>query len=446
MIPILIKQVKKTTSLLRSESLELLNDSPFLEERSFKKGINPYLLLALGILLTSVVVFIYLVQEVNSQNTMVGSGIILFWVFFGNYILREKHSYNEVRRHARMQRNALSVLVQSMPYGVVAIDERQNIQLWNRAAKNILKSGPQFIPSQFWTTVLEKPNTIHEANIGDRSFRFSGGPIHNEESSKNGVMLVFEDITDHKNLEKELKYQHQRQANASKMATLGEVAGNLAHEINTPLSTIKISIDGIENALVDNNQNSIRTYMHCIDQAIQRMSNIINAFRRYTRMDGTNESTELIDLREVLNDALEICEPDLHSKGIKLQKNIPKKPMVAQVKPGLMAQAVINLMTNARDAVQGLPDRWVKLSLKEDDGWMRIDVEDAGDGVKGEIKEQIFDPFFTTKERGKGTGIGLGIVRDVARDHGGEVIHDLRDGHTCFEIKFPCFPENKHVC
>src|SRR5690606_1901556 len=135
---------------------------------------------------------------------------------------------------------------------------------------------------------------------------------------------------------------------------------------------------GVDRALEDQDKKTVKTYLHCILQAVRRMSNIVNAFRRYSHAGGEEERIEEVDLRQVLNDALEICAPDLRARGIALEKSIPSKPLLVECKPGSLSQAVINLMTNARDAVGKTPKGWVKLSLKENHGWVMIDVEDAG--------------------------------------------------------------------
>lgn len=226
-------------------------------------------------------------------------------------------------------------------------------------------------------------------------------------------------------------------SHASKMKTLGEVAGNLAHEINTPLTTIHIALDGMTRAMKKDDKESVASYMHSILLAAKRMESIVNAFRRYSRVDGAKESPELIDLREVLADALEICGPDITSRGLILERSIPNQPLLTRCRPGPLAQAIINLMTNARDAALEVPKGWVKLSAIQSQGFVLIDVEDAGKGLAEGLDGRIFEPFFSTKPRGQGSGIGLGIVRDVAHAHGGEVVHLKKNGHTCFEIKIP---------
>jgi len=385
----------------------------------------------------------YLEQENRMQelfdrrNRIIIAGLTLFWAFFAVCIYWLRKNYSTVCEVTQNQRQELEALVESMPHGVVAINKGGEFTLWNRAARELMPAGPNAFPTLVWDRVTNVRKRVYEFEYGEKIFRCSGSLIKSSNQESKGAMLIFEDVTEQKMMEKELDIQRQRQAHASKMATLGEVSGHLAHEINTPLSTVQISLDGIDKSLSENNHKSLRTYLHCIAQAVKRMSNIVEAFRRYSYSDGFNEADEYIDLRQVLNDALEICGPDLRARGINLQKDLPPKPIWAKCKPGSLSQTVINLMTNARDAVGEIPKGWVKLSLKDQQGWVTIDVEDAGKEIDTQTKKKIFEPFFTTKGRGKGNGIGLGIVKDVARAHGGDVIYDVRDGHSCFEIKFP---------
>lgn len=384
-------------------------------------------------------------EEFNVQNRVVIIGLVLFWLLLGGWIVWLRRSYDKARVQGVRERTSLEALVQSMPYGVVAIDGNGEFTLWNRAARDLVPEGPDHLPQVAWQKIMDPSHHVEEIDFGERTIRFSGRPIRRIDHQNPGAVIVFEDVTEMRRLERELNYQRQKQAHDSKMATLGEVAGHLAHEINTPLSTIQISLDGVERALEDQDRKTVKTYLHCILQAVRRMSNIVNAFRRYSHAGGEEERIEEVDLRQVLNDALEICAPDLRARGIALEKSIPSKPLLVECKPGSLSQAVINLMTNARDAVGKTPKGWVKLSLKENHGWVMIDVEDAGQGVDFKSKDKIFEPFFTTKPRGVGTGIGLGIVRDVARAHGGDIKFGLRDGHTCFELKFPKYKMAKNV-
>lgn len=381
-------------------------------------------------------------NELDRKNQIVVLGLLFFWAGLITWVLWLRGLHVRTRNESKRQKNTLEALVQHMPNGVVAVDREGRFTLWNRAAQDMLEGGPTLLPHYLWERAngLKDEVWLH-SNGSKRSFRVNGAHLRDENNNVMGAMLVFEEITERIRLEKELNNQRQKKAHAAKMATLGEVAGNLAHEINTPLGTVELSLGGMRDALKSENQKAVEAYIDCISQATRRMSSIVKAFRRYSRLDSDTEEKEVIDLREVGHDVLEICGPDLNGRGVKLEKNFPRKRLLVECRPGSLSQAMINLISNARDATKGEHESWVSLSLKEEGHDVVIQVVDSGKGIDWNIRDQIFEPFFTTKGRGEGSGIGLGIVRDVARAHGGDVHLKNINGNTCFEIRFPSFIE-----
>tara|TARA_R110000868_G_scaffold117599_2_gene312145 strand:+ start:1198 stop:2904 length:1707 start_codon:yes stop_codon:yes gene_type:complete len=384
-------------------------------------------------------------DEFMYRTTEILIGLIGFWLVFGMWLKKIKTRFDLTQRHRKRERQILESLIQSIPNGVVAIDRKGRFTLWNREASRIAPKGPEQLPLKAWDKMSLTTNQAEDVKFEDKILRFNGAPLRDTDGTYLGGLLIFEDVTQQRLVAKELEQEREKQIFAAKMATLGEVAGNLAHEINTPLATVQISAEGISAAIKKNDSVSAKIYLDCISKASKRMNGIVTAFLKYSRVDGRDEKHEVIDIREVIQETMEICGPDLKSKGVALLGDIPAEPIMVECKPGSLTQAVINLITNARDAAVNVPKGWVKLSVNEQKGWVVIDVEDAGSGVKTDLIKQIFEPNFSSKPRGKGNGLGLGIVRQVARSHGGDVQHHLKDGHTCFEIKFPSFVSTKHI-
>tara|TARA_R110000868_G_scaffold117600_8_gene312312 strand:+ start:24038 stop:25693 length:1656 start_codon:yes stop_codon:yes gene_type:complete len=384
-------------------------------------------------------------DEFNYRTTIIVMGLIGFWLIFGMWLKRIKTNYDLTQRHRKRERQILESLIQSIPSGVVAIDRKGRFTLWNREASRISPKGPEQLPLKAWDKMSLTINQAEDVKFEEKTLRFNGAPLRDTDGTYLGGLLIFEDVTEQRLMERELVLEREKQIFAAKMATLGEVAGNLAHEINTPLATVQISTEGIASAIKKNDPVAARIYLDCITKASKRMNGIVTAFLKYSRVDGKNEKHEIIDIREIIQETMEICGPDLKSKGVTLLGDIPTDPIMVECKPGSLTQAIINLITNARDAAVNVPKGWVKLSVNEQKGWVIIDVEDAGSGIKTDLIKQIFEPNFSSKPRGKGNGIGLGIVRQVARSHGGDVQHHLKDGHTCFEIKFPNSISTKNI-
>jgi histidine kinase len=257
---------------------------------------------------------------------------------------------------------------------------------------------------------------------------------------KKVLLVTTSDIT--KRLETE-----QQLIQASKMATLGEMATGIAHELNQPLSVIKTSSSFFvrkinKNELIDS--EILSNMLNKIDSNVDRATKIINHMRQFARKSDMD--FEKVQINEVLVRAFEIFSQQLKLRGIEvvweIEKNLPK----INADPGRLEQVFINLLLNARDAIE---DRW---GCQEDREAVKkiifktsrmgdtviCEVCDTGKGVPSSIRNKIFEPFFTTKEVGKGTGLGLSISYGIVKDCGGEirVTPNIPEG-ACFVLTFP---------
>jgi histidine kinase len=234
---------------------------------------------------------------------------------------------------------------------------------------------------------------------------------------------------------------------ASKMATLGEMATGVAHELNQPLSVIKtassFSINKIEKHEPIADEILFNILMK-IDSNIDRATKIINHMRQFARKSDMD--LEKVQLNDVLKRAFEIFSQQLKVRGIEVQWHMEKKLPRIYADPSRLEQVFINLLLNARDAIE---EKWdyakstegeKKIILKTmcDRQWVICEVCDTGKGVSDAIADKIFEPFFTTKEVGKGTGLGLSISYGIIKDCGGSIRVDPNDPEgTCFVLKFP---------
>ncbi len=287
------------------------------------------------------------------------------------------------------------------------------------------------------TTFLNKVK--HKTKEGTTLFvniRVSPSEYHEQKV----LLITTSDIT--KRLETE---QHLIQA--SKLTTLGEMASGVAHELNQPLSVIKtastflIKKTSKKEELED---KILLTMLDKIDSNIDRASKIINHMRQFSRKSDMR--MENIHIDEVLERAFEIFNQQLKIKGIEVVKEIRKELPLIIGDPILLEQIFINLLLNARDAVEEKwqnsktqpGDKKIILRTKLEDKDVVIEVSDTGPGIPKAIANKIFEPFFTTKEVGKGTGLGLSISYGIIKDLGGSirVDTDKNDGAT-FMITFP---------
>ncbi len=254
------------------------------------------------------------------------------------------------------------------------------------------------------------------------------------------LLVTTSDIT--KRLEAE-----QQLIQASKMATLGEMATGVAHELNQPLSVIKTASSFFLKKLdrKDKIKDEILSIMLTkVDKNVDRAANIINHMRQFARKSDLEMSR--IQVNKVLESAFEIFSQQLKVRGIEVVWDIQKDLPRINADPGRLEQVFINLLLNARDAIE---EKWaggifdseekrITLRTGAENGEVVCEVCDTGIGIPKTLANRIFEPFFTTKEVGKGTGLGLSISYGIVKDCGGRIETVTRENEgTCFLITFP---------
>ena len=254
------------------------------------------------------------------------------------------------------------------------------------------------------------------------------------------LLVTISDITARLEAEQQL-------IQASKMATLGEMATGVAHELNQPLSVIKTASNFFMRKLRGKEpiaEDILFTMSEEIDSHVQRATKIINHMRQFGRK--TDPNLERVQVNDVLSQAFDIFSQQLKVRGIEVVWDItPDLPLVMG-DPGRLEQVIINLLINARDAIEarsaGSPAKalshMIKLATAQKDGKVVISVCDTGTGISEEMAERIFEPFFTTKKVGQGTGLGLSISYGIIKECSGEIyVRPNPEGGACFFIEFP---------
>jgi len=234
---------------------------------------------------------------------------------------------------------------------------------------------------------------------------------------------------------------------ASKMATLGEMATGVAHELNQPLSVIKTASSFCIKKIHKNEtiaDNTLFTMLNKIDGNVDRATKIITHMRQFARK--TDMTLVKVQLNDVLERAFEIFSQQLKLRGIKVDWELrPNLPLI-MADPDRLEQVFINLILNARDAIEekgtsiasGSGDKRITLKTALGEQSVTAEVCDTGVGIPQTVADKIFEPFFTTKEVGKGTGLGLSISYGIVKDCGGTIRVKSESGQgACFILTFP---------
>jgi len=235
-------------------------------------------------------------------------------------------------------------------------------------------------------------------------------------------------------LYRRLTVAHARAQDAERLAELGTLTGGLAHEIKNPLSTIQLNLQLLQEALADDKMTSPRVASRAatITREAQRLRAILDDFLRYAgRLHVQPEST---DLTELVGDLVDFLSPAAQQSGTRVRLQPADAPVIATVDPKLIKQAMLNLMLNAMQAVQG--DGEIIVGVARHPGRIALTVTDTGPGISAEDQARVFDAYFS-KRRG-GTGLGLAMTRRIAQAHGGDVhLASVLGQGSSFSINLP---------
>jgi two-component system NtrC family sensor kinase len=250
----------------------------------------------------------------------------------------------------------------------------------------------------------------------------TGGPIE-------AVVAIGQDLS-------QIEALQQQVVRAERLATLGELAAGVVHELNNPLTSITIYAEYLVRKFAARGaEPSDLEKLQRIGASAQRILRFSRDLMQYARPSGRD--FESVDLAAVVRQSVSICEPLIERSGVTVDVDVdPDLPIIRAV-DGQLEQVLTNLITNAVHAAEN-GGRVVVRAQVESPSTVSLEVGDSGPGIAEGDREKIFEPFFTTKSDGKGTGLGLSIVRNIIEQHRGEIRVGRSDlGGAAFRIILP---------
>lgn len=338
-------------------------------------------------------------------------------------IARQRLSLRELRT---LNEDILS----SLQSGLVTVDASGHIIFFNRAAEAItgLRAADTFgLPVEAVFAQSEPlMRASSEARGAERRMEqpyrrpdgqniylgFSASPLRHAGGGERGQIVIFQDLTEIKELESQAK-------RAERLATLGQLAAAMAHEIRNPLAAISGSVEMLQ--IMATLTDDERALMQIILREVGRLNDLITQFLDYSKPRALR--LERFELDTLVGDILTLCKH--RSPGVTIRMERPDNgPLSVTADREALQQVIWNLLNNAIEAMsplegQGEPSGAVRLELDGRGEQVLLAVEDDGAGIADEHRERIFEPFFTTKA--KGTGLGLAIIARLIEDHGGVI-------------------------
>ena len=226
-----------------------------------------------------------------------------------------------------------------------------------------------------------------------------------------------------------------------KLATVGEIASGVAHEVNNPLAAIRMEAELLGRASRDPDTS---TTAATITREVDRAARIVRSLLRLARRADTAPTR--VQMNDLVHDVAEIRQRVLRAESVEFRTRLDDAAPAVLGLGQELQQVVINLVTNAEYAVRGRQPAVIQLRTQAREGWVRIVVEDSGPGIPREIRARIFDPFFTTKGPDEGTGLGLAICQRVVTEVGGKIwLEDSELGGARFVVELPAAPDSVEV-
>jgi len=339
-----------------------------------------------------------------------------------------------------------AAILRSLPAGVLTVDGSGLIQFANESALLILERGADQLvgrplehavapmapawqkmrDSMFRESGRGRFETDIKADSGElRRIGFSVAPLSFDTGLS--AIIVFQDVTDIVRLEDAV-------ARSERLASVGQFAAGLAHEVRNPLASMCASIDVLSASLEP--PPSMQRLMSNITREAERLNALISDFLALARPRKLEVAD--IDGQRLVAAVLEMYENEL-PEGIRVERQLD--PIEIRVDEDLMRQVLWNLLRNARDALRVKGGGVVRVSTGDDVESAFISVADDGDGIPEDVLPRVFDPFFTTKE--KGSGLGLAISNSIVEAHGGSLFVDSRPKQgTTVIIRFGVLTSN----
>lgn len=382
-------------------------------------------------------------------------------------IIRDIEERRQMSYQLEVQRNRLQTIIESEPECVKLQDRDGTILEINPAGLRLLnatdpsqvigKTVYTFINNEYHTAYQQLTDEVFSAAM-PRSMEFEitginnvhrwvethAAPLLDNAGDVTALLAITRDIDDRKQSEERIHQQHAELAHVCRLSTIGELATGLAHELNQPLCAISSYAESavLLNARpYGNDPAKVEQILQKIVCQTERANNILQHLRDFVRKKTPKSQPN--QARALIEDMIEFIEPERRRQGIKIDLECDEQLPDILVDRVQIEQVILNLITNAIQAITQSENAQKQLSIKlsATPHNVTISVRDYADGVPEEIRSNLFTPFITTKAQG--LGIGLALSHSIAEAHGGQLWYEPKNPGSLFSLRLPC--KEQHV-
>lgn len=282
--------------------------------------------------------------------------------------------------------------------------------------------------------------------LTSRRAQFQAGLFQRESAELRALNTRLQrEVSERERAEKNLEVAEQSLAQSSKLAVLGEMSAAVSHELNQPLAAMKTYLAGAKLLLQRKRPDEALASFGRVDDLIERMGAITRQLKSYARKGS--DTLEPIDIRDCVNAALSMMEPQLRQRAVQITRTLPADAVIVDGDRVRLEQVLVNLLRNAFDAVKSEKEPQVEIFVTGGTATTRnatVSVRDNGSGIVD--LDTLFEPFYTTKAPGDGVGLGLAISSGIVSELGGRLTaHNRPDGGAAFEMILPLSDEESDM-
>jgi PAS domain S-box-containing protein len=371
-------------------------------------------------------------------------------------------SREQVEAALRMSEGLAHAVLESASEGIILVDAAGRMIVVNPAAERMFGYARGELRGRPLESLL--PARAREAHVAHRRDYFEGPRVrpmgigldlsgrrrdgsefpvevslgHVATDDGTLAMAFITDISERKRTEAQLARQREVLHQSEKLAALGTLAAGIAHEMNNPLGIMTTRIEvmlveakeqGLPEPLVED--------LQVLHRAGQRVARIAASLRSFARQSGGEHVR--VDVNTIVDELLLLMRKPLASDNIRVRVTLDRAAPTVLGDPTALHQVLMNLLTNAREAMPHGGEIRIETTAAERPGWLRLRVADSGQGIPADELSKIFDPFYTTKRTG--TGLGLSVTYGIVQEHGGTIAVQSQPGvGTSFTVELPPGP------